>query len=158
MRQKENEITDLNEKLGIIKANQVCRLALSDDGRPYIVPLNYGYSFENGALTLYFHSAKEGKKLDILKKNNLACFEIDYNSGLIEGDAPCNHSYAYQSIIGTGRIVFLDAPDEKTDALNRLMQHLAGKNVTYGFSEQALQQVAVYKMEVEEFTGKEKKR
>ncbi|MDR2770456.1 MAG: pyridoxamine 5'-phosphate oxidase family protein, partial [Clostridiales Family XIII bacterium] len=77
---------------------------------------------------------------------------------LIEGDAPCNHSYAYQSIIGTGRIVFLSAPAEKIDALNKLTQHVTGSKESHSFSEQALQQVTVYKMEVEEFTGKEEKR
>ncbi|MDR2089589.1 MAG: pyridoxamine 5'-phosphate oxidase family protein, partial [Clostridiales Family XIII bacterium] len=58
MRRKDKEITDVNEKLEILQKNKVCRLALSESDRPYIVPLNYGYSFENGALTLYFHGAK----------------------------------------------------------------------------------------------------
>jgi nitroimidazol reductase NimA-like FMN-containing flavoprotein (pyridoxamine 5'-phosphate oxidase superfamily) len=159
MRRKESEITDVYKKLEIIGKNKVCRLALSENDQPYIVPLNYGYSFENGALTLYFHSAKEGKKLEIIRKNNLACFEIDNDSGdgLIKGDTPCDHSYAFQSIVGTGRILLLDALPEKKDALNKLTRHMTGSDETYDFPEKALEAVAVYKMEVAEFTGKEEK-
>ncbi|MDR2355256.1 MAG: pyridoxamine 5'-phosphate oxidase family protein [Clostridiales Family XIII bacterium] len=157
MRRKDKEITDPDRKLEIIEQNKVCRLALSDDGHPYIIPLNYGYSFENGALTLYFHSAREGKKLDIIRKNNLACFEIDCDFGLIEGSDPCEYGYAYRSIIGTGRIVPADTPAEKRSALNRLMRHMTGSDEVYDFPEKALEAVAVYKMEVDAFTGKEKR-
>jgi nitroimidazol reductase NimA-like FMN-containing flavoprotein (pyridoxamine 5'-phosphate oxidase superfamily) len=157
MRRKEKEITDTDKKLEIIKKNKVCRLALSEDDRPYIVPLNYGYSFENGALTLYFHSAKEGKKLEIIQKNNLACFEIDCDLGLIEAEKPCEYSYAYQSVVGTGRILPADTPQEKRSALNALMRQMTGKDEAYDFPEKALEAVAVYKMEVDEFTGKEEK-
>jgi nitroimidazol reductase NimA-like FMN-containing flavoprotein (pyridoxamine 5'-phosphate oxidase superfamily) len=158
MRRKEKEITDTVSKLHIIEKNKVCRLALSDEGRPYIVPLNYGYSFENGVLTLYFHSAKEGKKTEIIQKNNLACFEVDCDFGLIEASVPCEYSYAYRSVVGTGRIVRADAPEEKRDALNRLMRHMTGNDETYDFPEKALAAVAVYKMEVDSFTGKEEQR
>ncbi|MDR2089194.1 MAG: pyridoxamine 5'-phosphate oxidase family protein [Clostridiales Family XIII bacterium] len=158
MRRKEKEITDVNKKLDILKKNKVCRLALSENDRPYIVPLNYGYSFENGALTLYFHGAKEGKKLDILRKNSLACFEIDSETGLIEREDPCEHSYAYQSIIGTGKITLLETPEEKSDALNRLTRHVTGSEKAHAFSEKALNGVAVFKMDVDEFTGKEEVR
>jgi nitroimidazol reductase NimA-like FMN-containing flavoprotein (pyridoxamine 5'-phosphate oxidase superfamily) len=158
MRRKEKEITDTDKKLEIIEKNKVCRLALSEDNRPYIVPLNYGYSFENGVLTLYFHSAREGKKLDIIKKNNLACFEIDCDLGLIEEEEPCEYGYAYQSVVGTGRILPADTPEEKRGALNKLMRHMTGKDEAYDFPEKALEAVAVYKMEVDAFTGKEEKR
>jgi nitroimidazol reductase NimA-like FMN-containing flavoprotein (pyridoxamine 5'-phosphate oxidase superfamily) len=158
VRRKEKEITHVSEKIEVIEKNKVCRLALSENDRPYIVPLNYGYSFENGALTLYFHSAKEGKKLEIIRKNPWACFEIDGDAGLIEGDKPCEYSYAFQSVIGTGRIAFMETPEEKRMALNKLMRHMTGSDEAYDFPEKALAAVAVYKMEVEEFTGKEKKR
>ncbi|MDR1272975.1 MAG: pyridoxamine 5'-phosphate oxidase family protein [Odoribacteraceae bacterium] len=154
MRRKDKEIADVNEKLKIIAQGKVCRLALSDDDQPYIVPLNYGYSFENDGLILYFHSAREGKKLEIIKKNNRACFEIDRDGVLVEGEKPCDHGYAFESIVGTGKIILLDAAAEKEDGLNRLVQHQSGKNETCHFDEKMMGRVVVYKMIVEEFTGK----
>jgi nitroimidazol reductase NimA-like FMN-containing flavoprotein (pyridoxamine 5'-phosphate oxidase superfamily) len=154
MRRKDKEIADINEKLKIIDKNKVCRLALADGNQPYIIPLNYGYSFENGVLTLYFHSACEGKKLEIIKKNKLACFEVDCGGALVEGEKPCSYTFVFESIIGTGRIILLSTAAEKMDGLNKLMKHQTGKHEAYRFDEKMVERVAVYKMVVEEFTGK----
>ncbi len=85
MRRKDREITGIDEKLEIIAKCKVCRIGLSENNYPYIVPINYGYSFNDRKLALYFHCAPEGKKIDIIKKNNNACFEIDCDTKLIEG-------------------------------------------------------------------------
>ena len=82
MRRKDKEITDKAEIESIIGSSMVCRLAMTDKNRPYIVPLCFGYK-DN---TLYFHSAGQGKKLDILKKNNLVCFEFDIDYEPIKED------------------------------------------------------------------------
>jgi nitroimidazol reductase NimA-like FMN-containing flavoprotein (pyridoxamine 5'-phosphate oxidase superfamily) len=74
MRRKEREIREIKDLLDIIEKCKNCRLGLCDDNQPYIVPLNYGYAYRDSVLTLYFHSAKEGKKMDIIKRNNKACF------------------------------------------------------------------------------------
>ena len=68
MRRKDREITDICAILELVSECKVCRLAMTDGGVPYIVPLNYGYEYADGALTFYFHSAKEGRKLEILKR------------------------------------------------------------------------------------------
>src|SRR5215469_1741142 len=122
MRRKDKEIIDINEKLEIIKKCKICRLGLSENNIPYIVPINYGYSYKNGILTLYFHSTIEGKKIDILKNNNNACFEIDCDTKLIENEVPCKHGYEFKSIIGFGKIKFLENYDEKINGLNYLMK------------------------------------
>jgi len=156
MRRKDREITDINEKLTVIQKCKVCRIGLSDDNIPYIIPLNFGYVFENEILTLFFHSAPEGKKLDIIKKNNNACFEIDCDSELIEGEEACNYGYAYKSIIGSGKIIIIENPDEKIYALNVLMKHQTEKDITYEFTNEQIKNVCVYKMIVSNFTGKRK--
>ena len=79
MRQKNREITDFNEKIEVMKKCDVCRLALNDDGYPYIIPLNFGMSVEGKKVTLYFHSALEGYKVDLMKRDNRASFEMDCN-------------------------------------------------------------------------------
>ena len=156
MRRKEREITGIDEKLKIIDQCKVCRLGMSDNGQPYIVPLSFGWRFEDNKLTLYFHSANEGKKIDILKTNKRVCFEIDTDFRLIEGSEACNYSCAYASIIGSGSIEFITNPEEKITGLNSLMKHQTGKDIEHHYSEEALATVTVYKMNVEEFSGKKR--
>jgi len=155
MRRKDREIADINEKMAIIAKCKVCRLGLSENNFPYVIPMNYGHIFENGKLTLFFHGAKEGKKIEIIKNNNNVCFEIDCDGKLIERDKPSNYSYEYKSIIGFGKIYFLETKDAKTKGLNSLMKHQTEKNINYDFTDDELNNVCVYKMIVEEFTGKQ---
>lgn len=154
MRRKDREIESVEEILEILDRCAVCRLGLAQDGQPYIVPLNYGYAWEGGKLTLYFHSAGEGRKLDILRENNRACFEVDGGHRLLEAADPCGHSFAYESVIGFGRVDFLTEREEKTAALNRLMQHQTGKDAAYPYSDAQLDAVTIYRLTVSSFTGK----
>ena len=52
--------------------------AMVDKGLPYVIPLNFGYKIEDNSLVLFFHSAREGRKIDILKEYNAVCFEMAY--------------------------------------------------------------------------------
>jgi len=156
MRRADREITDINEKVDLIKKCKVCRIGLSENNMPYIIPLNYGYNFDNNILTLFFHSATEGKKFDIIKSNNNACFEIDCDTRLIEADKACNYGYAFKSIIGFGKIMILENDDEKINGLNQIMKHQTEKETVYNFTPNDLKNVCVYKMVVQEFTGKQK--
>jgi nitroimidazol reductase NimA-like FMN-containing flavoprotein (pyridoxamine 5'-phosphate oxidase superfamily) len=152
----DKEIIDINDKVAIISKCKVCRIGLSENDMPYIVPLNYGYDFKNNTLTLFFHSAKEGKKMDIIKINNNACFEMDCDNRLIEGETACRHSYAYKSIIGYGKITLLEDINERIDALNKILKHQTEKDIVYVFSPKELKNITIYKITVEEFTGKRK--
>jgi nitroimidazol reductase NimA-like FMN-containing flavoprotein (pyridoxamine 5'-phosphate oxidase superfamily) len=73
MRRKDREISGLGEMESIIQRADICRLAFCDRGIPYVVPLCFGY--RRGAI--YFHSAREGRKLDMMRNNRLVCFEMD---------------------------------------------------------------------------------
>jgi uncharacterized protein len=156
MRRKDKEIISIDERLEIIAKCKICRLGLSENNYPYIVPLNYGFSYDAGKLTLYFHGAIEGKKIDIIKKNNNVCFEIDCDTKLVEGKNPCNYGYEFKSIIGFGKIFILDTKDEKINGLNYIMKQQTGKDKKYDFNENELNNVLVFKMPVDEFTGKQK--
>jgi nitroimidazol reductase NimA-like FMN-containing flavoprotein (pyridoxamine 5'-phosphate oxidase superfamily) len=158
MRRKEREIVDVTEKLALLGNCKVCRLGLCRDEQPYIVPLNYGYTFENNVLTLYFHGAREGKKMDMIKLNNRACFEIDCEHELLEAEAACGYSFAFASITGFGRIEFIEDTEEKIRALNILMAQQTGKSKEHHYPKAMLDRVCVYKLAVEEFTGKRRSR
>jgi nitroimidazol reductase NimA-like FMN-containing flavoprotein (pyridoxamine 5'-phosphate oxidase superfamily) len=156
VRRKDREITAVEDKLAILRQCTVLRLALAHNNTPYVVPLHYGYRYENEKLTLFFHGAREGKKVDMIKANNVACFELDCDTALIEGDKACQYSSAYKSIIGFGNVIILEAPSEKRMALNELMKHQTGQDRDYQFSDDALDRVLVFKLEAASFTGKQK--
>jgi len=73
MYRRDQEITDRIEMDRIIHTAMVCRLGLSDDGQPYVVPLNFGY---DGSV-VYMHSARQGRKLEIISRNPRVCLEFD---------------------------------------------------------------------------------
>ncbi len=156
MRRKDKEIQSVEEKLKILEKCKFCRLGLCENNSPYILPLSYGFSYIADKLTLYFHSALEGRKIEILKKNNKACFEIDCDAKLVEGDKACDYGYKFRSLIGFGEITFLETVEEKTLALNYLMKHQTERDAEYKFSEIELKNILVFKMGVDEFTGKGK--
>jgi len=148
MRRSEKEITDESAMEAIIHASLVCRLALSDGNQPYIVPLCFGYQDR----TLYFHSALEGKKIDILKKNNRTCFEFDVNSEIIKAEKACKWGMKYQSVIGFGKAVLVENIAEKKKALNIIMNHYSDRD--FQFTDKAIKKIAVIKIEIEGMTGK----
>ena len=148
MRRSEKEITDELAVEAIIHASLVCRLALSDGNQPYIVPLCFGYQDR----TLYFHSALEGKKIDLLQKNNRTCFEFDINSEIIKADKACKWGMKYQSVIGFGRAVLVENIEEKQKGLNIIMNHYSDRN--WQFPDKAIEKIAVIKIEIETMTGK----
>lgn len=156
MRRKDREVTDIAEIKEILDMCKTCHVAMVDEGEPYIVPLSYGYKIEENSLTLYFHSAKEGRKIDIWNQNNKVCFEMCCEGEVIHAETPCNSGYYYSSVIGRGEIVFIEDTEEKSDALARMFEHQTGRKVN--FSAQQAQSVCVYKIAATEFTGKKKKK
>jgi nitroimidazol reductase NimA-like FMN-containing flavoprotein (pyridoxamine 5'-phosphate oxidase superfamily) len=140
--------------LDILKEASVCRLAIQALPAPYIVPLNFGYAW-NGGLTLYFHSAAEGRKIDLLKRNPVAGFEIDLPGELITGETACDWSMYFRSLVGYGTVSMILDPTERTTALSALMSQY-GYQGQPSFDEKYLSGMAIYKLEVTEITGKRK--
>ncbi len=148
MRRKEKEITDKTAMESIILRSSVCRLAFSEENRPYIVPLCFGYK-DNA---LYFHSAHQGKKLDILRKNNKVCFEFDIDHEIVEADEACGWSMKYQSVIGFGKGSIIDDIESKHKALNIIMQQYSRNS--YEYPDKAVKKIVIIKVEIEHMTGK----
>jgi len=148
MRRKKQEITDRKDLDEIIRGSQVCRLGLSDGDRPYIVPMCFGYDGDN----FYFHSAKEGMKIDILKKNDRVCFEIDIPGKIQKADKACGWGIDYRSVIGFGRATFIEDEDSKRKALDVIMGQYTDRHFEY--PPPMLKAVAVIKVEIESMTGK----
>jgi nitroimidazol reductase NimA-like FMN-containing flavoprotein (pyridoxamine 5'-phosphate oxidase superfamily) len=152
LRRKDREVTETKDLIEIIDQCKVCRIAMQDDAGLYIVPLNFGYSYTNNQLVLFFHSAKEGRKIAALKENSDICFEMDCEHKLITADEACEYSYSFKSIIGNGKTVFVDDIEEKKTALSILMKHQT--NQDFSFNDKMAGSVSVFKVIVHEFTGK----
>jgi len=146
MRRKDKEIFDRDVIDSIIRRASVCRLAMVEGGLPYVLPLCFGYE----ANVLYFHSAAEGRKLEILHKNSKVCFEMDIDQELICSGDGC--TMRYRSVIGTGKASFLDEPEEKRKALDLIMRHYHQEPRAY--PEATLGRTAIIKVEIEKVTGK----
>ena len=121
---------------------------MCDEGVPYIVPLGFGYEDKN----LFFHSGKEGKKLDILRKNNRVCFEIDVDVELLRHDEPCQWEMRYKSVIGLGRAHFVHNPEEKRRALDAILRQYTDDSFAY--PEERIASTLIIKVEIEDMTGK----
>ena len=127
MRRKEREITDRKEIDEIIHLGKVMHLALSDNNLPFLVPVFYTY---NGTF-IYFHSAKAGTKIDIMKKNNNVCFEISIDHGIIESDIACDFEAKHRTVIGFGKAEFVENEDEKIAALDGIVAQFTDKKFEY---------------------------
>jgi nitroimidazol reductase NimA-like FMN-containing flavoprotein (pyridoxamine 5'-phosphate oxidase superfamily) len=127
MRRKDKEITLAAEIEDIIAGAVVCRLAMVDGDRPYVVPLCFGY--ENR--TLYFHTGRKGKKIEVLQKNPNVCFEFDEDVRVLAQPEACDWGLAYRSVIGYGKASFVTSPEGKRRALDIIMRHYGGSAGTY---------------------------
>ncbi|MCX9082968.1 MAG: pyridoxamine 5'-phosphate oxidase family protein [Candidatus Methanoperedens sp.] len=148
MRRNDRKINDIEEIESIIEKSNVCRVALSENNSPYIVPVCFGYK-DN---CLYFHSAMEGKKIDIIKKNNNICFEFDIHGGLLKSEKPCDWDIEYSSVIGFGKASFINGFNEKIKALKIIIEHYS-KN-SYDFQKKFIDNVTIIKVETENIFGK----
>ena len=153
MRRKDRQITDLEAIRAILDKAKVLHLAMIDGDRPYVVPLNYGYTLADGRLTLYLHSAKEGRKLDVLQQNDRVAFVLETDvSPVSGGDIPCKYGEAYASVMGEGRAVLLTDSAEKMAALSILMKTQTGRD--FAFTPAMTDAVAVLRLDVDSFTAK----
>ena len=103
MRRMDRAMPHMEDMLAVISKCKVLRLAIHDDPYPYLVPLNFGYAVEGNNLTFYFHSAKRGRKIDLLLRDPRVCFELDCAHALKEGEIACKYGFYYESVIGGQR-------------------------------------------------------
>ncbi|MCI8275799.1 MAG: pyridoxamine 5'-phosphate oxidase family protein [Lachnospiraceae bacterium] len=153
MRRSDREIKDRAQIIQVMEKCDVCRLALHDEGYPYILPLNFGLKADDGQIVLYFHGASEGKKYELMEKDNRAAFEMDCSHELVltEGRDGCSCTMKYESVVGRGRL-WQVLEEEKCEALRALMGHYHKEE--YPFSQTAMARTKVFKLVVEQVTGK----
>jgi len=152
MRRSEREITDIKEIENIIQSADVCRIAFADNNIPYIVTMNFGYSGSDSP-SLFFHCAAEGRKIDLIRKNNYVCFEIDTDHELYSGPVACDFGMKYRSVVGWGKIYILTNEQDKINGLDHIMSHYTGKG-GYSYKKSTMAGMFVLKLEILQMTGK----
>lgn len=155
MRRSDREITDINEMIQVMEKCDVCRLAIHDEEYPYILPLNFGMEADNEQIVLYFHGANEGKKYELITKDNRVGFEMDCAHKLVTDMDNGSCTMEYESIIGYGRIKRIPE-DEKYNALCILMKHYHKED--FPFNQAVMPQTTVFKLVVEHVSGKKRKK
>jgi len=148
MRRKNQEITDRSEIDALIRRAMICRIAVSDDDRPYIVPVCFGYD----GSAIYVHGAHQGMKSDVLKKNPRVCFEVDVDCTIEKADKPCDWGISYKSVIGFGTAGFVEEAAAKHTALDHIMKQYSDKPFTY--DDKMVGATQVIKITIESITGK----
>ena len=152
MTKREFKITDQEQILHILDTAKIVHVGLAVDNEPYVIPMNYGYTYEDGKLTLYLHSAVKGKKLDMIRANPNVFFSIDCDRMRFEGRVPCQYGLVYSSIMGRGIATIVDDAEEKKQAMSILMKTQTGKDFT--FEDRLVSIVAVIRIDVTEYTAK----
>lgn len=153
MRRKDREVTDKSEIVQIIKDSHCCRIGFCDDGHVYIVPLSFGEVIKDDSVILYFHSAKDGRKIDLIQRNPHVGFEMDTNYQIKEANVACDFSAKYQSIIGEGKVKIVEVYDEKIIGLDAIMKHSTEK--TWSYKEEMVDEVCIFKLMVETISCKQ---
>lgn len=154
MRKREREVTDEQTIREILEESRVLHLGLADADMPYVVPMNYGYIYENGKLTLYMHGATEGYKYEVIRRNPKVSFAMECDVVPFEGKMPCQYGTSYASIMGHGKAAIVENVDEKIQALTVLMKTQTGKD--FAFNEKLVSIVSVIRVDVETFSAKKR--
>lgn len=148
MRRKDREITSRDEIESIMRSERVMHLALCDGNVPFVVPVFYAYD----GVALYFHSARAGTKIDILKINSAVCFEIFTCYDVIESDLACDFEAKHRTVIGHGRAVFIEDAREKKKALDLIVGRFT--NRTFEYPAANFDSTAVIRIDIAGLKGK----
>jgi uncharacterized protein len=150
MRRTDKLVTDINVLHDLICKTQVCRIALVDGDKPYLAPMNFGFD----GTYLYFHAARQGQKIDILRKNPRICIEFEQNVALVPGKKPCDYGFHYMTVICHGQAEFLDVLEEKRWALHQIIRQYEPDWQRYNLNEGEVAAIVLFKVRIDEIIGK----
>ena len=149
---REREVTDINEIKEILDKSMIAHIGMVDGDEPYVVPMNYGYTLEDGVLSIYLHGANRGRKLDLIRANPKVFFEMCCDIVPFEGEVACKYGITYASVMGRGIAEIVEDVEEKKLALSVLMKTQTGKD--FEFEEKMTKIVTIIKINTLEYTAK----
>ena len=154
IRRKEKAIDSEEEMISILENSKYITIAMCKDKVPYIVTLSHGYDREKNCI--YFHCAREGKKVDILTENNLVWGQAIEDHGYAEG--ACDHLYATTQF--KGRVYFIEDTKEKEYALRVMINSLEPDPqavIEEQITEKSVKRVHIGRIDIDYLSGKKAK-
>jgi uncharacterized protein len=148
---RRRNITAETELLEVITKARWCHVAMTDlEGKPYVIPMNFGFR-EN---VIYLHGAAHGKKIDILRRNPDVCinFSIEHELKYQSEEVACSWSMKYRSVLAYGRAEFIEDPTAKTTALDIIMSQYSDRPFRY--NPPSLREVCCFTVKVDRFEGR----
>lgn len=159
MRRQDREITEFADVIKVMRACQVCHVAFSDEDYPYVVPMTFGMEVkENNRVNLYFHGAKEGRKHELIKKNNKVSFVMEDTHGIVTGlqVGACECTMEFECVMGTGTIEYV-SEEEKVAALQTMLQQYNVKEgQNYHFHQEVVPRIHVLRLRVNSLSAKKR--
>ena len=131
MRRADREVTNPEQIAAIVAACDIVEVAYADAEGLTIVPLNFGFDYDEatGKLTLWFHSAPRGRKLDAIRAaaggRLPVAFTMQTDCEVVAGRTTCNWGEAFKSIVGNGTASLVEDLDECRYGLQTLMAQQA---------------------------------
>ncbi len=149
MRRKEREITDRAEQEAVLDRGGLLHLAMTSEGAPYIVPMNYG----RAGACVYLHCANKGKKLEALDADNRVALNVvgfHRVSSLEKAKKACDLTTYFESVTVFGRAFRVTDPDERLRGFTAILRHHAAEHLPL----EDLPGVVILRVEIEQMTGK----
>ena len=153
MRQAKKEIMDIHQVIQLLNTCHVGRLGtIGRDGYPMVKPLNFAY--HEGRI--FFHSAREGEKIEDIKRDDRVCFEADLPIALVKSRGiPCRAEYLYRSVIVKGRARVVEDEAGRLFGLRLLMEKYQPEGGYGEFPDDKMKLTAIVRIDIEEMVGKE---
>lgn len=153
MRRKDKEINDINEMIKIIEESRIMHLGVCHDNQPYVIPLNFGFQYNDNKIKIYFHSAKVGRKIDFINNNRKCAVEMTSYFALQTGETACEWSAFHESVMIEGNITLIEDENEIRNAMDHIMDHYGFEGVPL-YEDKYIKAMAVYCIDVENISGK----
>ena len=153
MRRADREVTDPVKIREIITSCDCCRLGLCDGERAYVVPLDFGFEERDGRYVFYFHGAKEGRKMDLIRRTGWAAFEMDAGHEWVVSERAQETTSRFQCVMGGGPVTVLETAEEKRAGLLAILAHVTGRG-QWDIGGAALENTQVFRLDAEELTCK----
>jgi len=151
MRRVDKEITNIEKMKGILESAKFVTIAMCMDNSPYLVTLSHGYDRKRNCI--YFHCAKEGKKIEFLKVNNKVWGQALNDLGYLSGK--CNH--LFETVQFSGKVTFLETLEAKREAVQCMIKHLekSPEQAIARIKDERLADTMFGRIDIELMTGKQ---
>ena len=149
MRRKDLEVKGKENIEAIIKRCRSLRIGMIADGKPYIIPMIFGYDWSGDQLFFYHHSGLKGRKAEGLYEVALVCFEMDIDEGLMgQGSLANTYTRAFSAVMGEGCLEYAKNEEEKLEFFRYMMKHQTGRD-EFSFESAYLAVTKVFRIKVD---------